>query len=114
VSPRTKAALKNVIENLKQSKIRMLEGRLEALAGQCQQIIAYAKQLEAKNGYQSKYISNLESEFSGKINMANKINVGLMKELEKYKGVPDEASEGEVKSNNAKGISGTSVNPQAQ
>jgi len=114
VSPRTKAALKNVIENLKQSKIRMLEGRLEALGGQCQQIIAYAKQLEAKNGYQSKYISNLESEFSGKINMANKINVGLMKELEKYKGVPDEASEGEVKSNNAKGISGTSVNPQAQ
>ena len=92
----------------------MLEKELQDLSQKTAQIMDYAKRLEAQNGYQSTYLKNLTTEFSNKINMSNKINTALMKDLEKYKGVPNEATEGEVKSNNAKGISGTSANPLAQ
>lgn len=102
VSPRTKAALSNVVENLKKSKIRMLEGQLQELAQKTQQIMAYAKQLEGVNGYQGSYLKNLQSEFGTKINSQNKIINALAKDLEK-------ASEGEAKSNNARGVEGTKI-----
>ena len=105
VSPRTKASLTRVVENLKQSKIRMLEGQLQDLAGKTQQIMAYAKQLESVNGYQGSYLKNLQSEFGNKINSQNKIIGGLAKDLEKYRG----ASEGEAKSNNSRGVEGTKI-----
>ena len=101
VSPRTKTALKNVIENLKRSKIKMLEGQLQELAQKTTQIMQYAKQLESANGYQSNYLKNLQSEFSTKINNQNKIIGSLAKDLEQYR----EPEEGEKKSNNARGIS---------
>jgi flagellar biosynthesis chaperone FliJ len=94
-----------VVENLKQSKIRMLEGQLQDLAGKTQQIMAYAKQLESVNGYQGSYLKNLQSEFGNKINSQNKIIGGLAKDLEKYRG----ASEGEAKSNNSRGVEGTKI-----
>lgn len=110
VSPRTKTALKNVIENRKQGKIARLESQLQQLAQHSEQIMAYAKQLEAKNGFQSEYLKNLQSEFSTKINNQNKIITGLSKDLEQYKS-PTTApmSEGQVKSNNSRGIEGTST-----
>lgn len=105
VSPRTKAALNRVVENLKQSKIRMLEGQLQDLSGKTQQIMAYAKQLESVNGYQGSYLKNLQSEFGNKINSQNTIINGLAKDLDKYRAVP----EGEAKSNNSRGVEGTKI-----
>lgn len=111
VSPRTKTSIKGAIENLKQSKIARLEGQLTQLAQQTEQIMAYAKQLEAANGYQSEYLKNLQGEFTSKINMQNQIIGGLSKDLEKYREVKptSSASEGEVKSNNSRGIEGTTT-----
>jgi hypothetical protein len=107
VSARTKTALKRVVENLERSKIKMLENQLQELMGKTQQIMAYAKQLEAANGYQGKYLDNLQSEFSSKITSQNKIINGLSKDLESYL-ASNPTTEGEVKSNNARGIEGTS------
>lgn len=109
VSPRTKASLKNVVENLKQGKIARLETQLQQLGQYTEQIMAYAKKLEATNGYQSEYLKNLQNEFTGKINMQNQIIGGLSKDLEKYRSVPSSPamSEGQVKSNNSRGIEGT-------
>ena len=111
VSPRTKSALKNVVENLKQSKISMLESKLQELSQYTNQIMAYAKKLEATSGYQSEYLKNLQNEFTGKINMQNQIIGGLSKDLEKYRSTPTATpiSEGQVKSNNSRGIEGTST-----
>lgn len=110
VSPRTKAALKQVIENLENSKCRQLENQLKDLVGKTQQIVAYAQQLENMTGYQGKYLKNLQNEFSNKINMQNKIIGGLTKDLDKYRGYETEGkSQGEVKSNNSRGISGTTT-----
>ena len=107
ISQRTKVALKNVVENLKMSENQQLKNQLAELMQQTQQIMAYAKQLEAANGYQSEYLKNLQNEFANKINMQNKIIGGLTKEMDKMQPISQKATEGEVKSNNAKGISGT-------
>lgn len=106
ISPRTKAALKNVIKNLEASENQQLKNQLQELAKNTAQIMQYAKQLEAANGYQSEFLKNLQAEFSTKINALNKINTGLMKQMDSMQ-PQNEVSEGEVKSNNAKGISGT-------
>lgn len=107
VSPRTKAALSSVIENLKQSKIRQLEAQYQELLGKTQQIMAYAKQLESVTGYQGNYLKNLQTEFTTKVNDQNKIIGGLTKDLDKYRSVTNEVSAGEVKSNNSRGIGGS-------
>lgn len=108
ISPRTKAALKNVVKTLQASENQQLKNELKELMEKTAQIMQYAKQLEAANGYQSEYLKNLQSEFSNKINVQNKIIGGLTKQLDKTALAAGEgASEGEVKSNNAKGISGT-------
>jgi hypothetical protein len=109
VSPRTKTALKNIVENRKQSKIARLEGQLAQLSQKTEQIMAYAKQLESANGYQSEYLKNLQGEFSNKINMQNKIITGLSKDLDQYRSTPSSTpmTEGQVKSNNSRGIEGT-------
>lgn len=114
VSQRTKNALKSVVDTLKNSKMKQLESKYLQLAQASQQLAQYAKYLEAKTGVQSEYLKNLNNEFSQKINTQNDIIGGLVKELDKTKKVDttNGASEGEVKSNNAKGIGGTSVVPQ--
>ena len=71
-----------------------------------EEIMHYAKQLEAQNGYQSQYLKNLETEFASKVQAQNKIIGGLTKQMDS---MAQKASEGEVKSNNAKGIGGTHV-----
>lgn len=99
ISPRTKTAFKKFIEYRKRTKIANLENELQSLTQQTMQIMDYAKQLESMNGQQSSYLKNLESEFSNKINIQNKIIGGLTKDLDKYK--TKEVSEGEQKSLNA-------------
>ena len=106
ISPRTKAALKNVVKTLQRSENTQLKNELNELMQQTQQIMHYAKQLEAQNGYQSQYLKNLETEFASKVQAQNKIIGGLTKQMDS---MAQKASEGEVKSNNAKGIGGTHV-----
>ena len=108
VSERSKTALKNVIEKLKKSENTQLRGKLEQAAQTIEQLMSYAKQLEAQNGYQSSYLKNLQSEFANKINNANKIIMAQQKDLANVK------EPGEVKSNNARGISGTQQVAQQQ
>ena len=112
ISPRTKAALKNVVKNLEMSENQQLKNQLQELAQQTAQIMSYAKQLEAANGYQSEYLKNLQAEFTNKINVSNKIIDGMQKQMENIQSASEGASEGEVKSNNAKGISGTHTSVQ--
>lgn len=107
VSPRTKAALKTVIDNLKQSKLKQLEGQYRELLSKTQQIMTYAKQLESMTGYQSNYLKNLQVEFTTKVNDQNKIIGSLAKDLDKYRSVEGNNSPGEVKSNNSRGIDGS-------
>ena len=112
VSPRFKAALKRIIENRKRGVIAQLRKQLTDLAGTTNQIMNYAKQLEALTGRQSNYLNAITTEFKGKINNQNKIINGLVNDLSQYRDT--EMSEGEKKSNNAKGISGTAANAQVQ
>ena len=110
VSPRTKASLKRVVEKLKQGKIAQLQAALQQQAAKTEELAAYAQQLESVNGYQGTYLKNLQTEFGNKINESNKINASLMTELDKSKAQKNAAvqmSEGEVKSNNARGINDT-------
>lgn len=73
ISPRSKAALKRVIENRKNDELYQLRQQFEALGQQTQQLLAYSKQLEAVNQYQRNYLKNMQTEFSNKINQQNKI-----------------------------------------
>lgn len=109
VSERTKVALKNVLEKLKKEENTQLKNQLQQVAQYLEQVMAYAKQLEAQNGFQSNYLKNLTAEFSNKINGANKIIQAQQKDLMNMK---EPKSKGEVKSNNARGISGTTTLPQ--
>ena len=110
ISPRTKAALKNVVKNLEMSENQQLKNQLQELMQQTAQIMSYARQLEAQTGYQSEYLKNLQTEFSNKINMSNKIITGMQKQMDNIQ-KQDGATEGEVKSNNSRGISGTQTAP---
>lgn len=107
VSPRTKAAVRNIIEREKRSRIAQLENQLQEVVAKTQQIIAYAQQLESTVGVQGSYLKNLTAEFTGKIAMQNKIIGGLQKDLMQYR---EPQSEGEKKSANATGANG---NPQS-
>ena len=118
VSPRFKTSLKRIIENRKHSENQLLRQQLKSLASETQQIMDYAKKLEAQVGYQSSYLKAIKNEFTSKINASNKMVGALMKDLDKYRGVNatsngDMVSEGEIKSNNAKGISGGHVQANA-
>ena len=112
VSPRTKAAIKAEVERMKQGRIAQLEEQLKNIVQKTQQIIDYAKQLENVVGYQGNYLKNLTAEFTGKINTQNKVINGLVTDLDKYRGEP--MSEGEKKSNNSRGISGSGANGNIQ
>jgi hypothetical protein len=109
VSERTKVALKNVLEKLEKTENTQLKNQLQQLAQYLEQVMAYAKQLEAQTGFQSNYLKNLTAEFSNKINGANKIIQAQQKDLMNMK---EPKSKGEVKSNNARGIGGTTTLPQ--
>lgn len=111
ISPRQKSAIRATIEKMKRSKISQLESRLQEVVGKTQQIISYCKQLEGKAGYQSEYIKGLTAEFTGKVNTQNRIIDSLMKDLDsvKVKKPPVVENEGQIKSQNTKGIPGGDI-----
>jgi len=82
ISPSTKINMKNSIEKLKQGKIAMLQQKLEQAVQVMGQMQQYTQSLEAKNGYQSEYLKNLQSEFAQKIGVQNKMIGALSKDLQ--------------------------------
>lgn len=100
VSERSKATLKSIVEKQKQSENAQLKQKLTEAVQMIQQLSEYAKQMEAQNGYKSNYISNLEKEFTNKINVANKTIEAQSRMLSS-----NPRSEGQTKSDNARGIS---------
>lgn len=106
VSERTKATLKAVVEKQKQAENYQLKQKLQEAVNYLQKTYQYAKELEAQNNYKTNYLNNLEKEFTNKIGVANKVITAQNKALS------DRASEGEVKSNNSRGMGGTHIETQ--
>jgi hypothetical protein len=109
IAPQSKAEMIRYIDSLKQGEMAQMMSQLQQYQTQIQQLADYAKTLEAKLGVSSDYISNLTKEFTNKINTANKIVDYQSKQIQSLTG---KASEGEGKSNNARGIGGTDIAPE--
>lgn len=82
ITPQTKVTMKQQIEKLKQGKIAMLQQKLEQAVQVMSQMQQYTQSLEAKNGYQSEYLKNLQTEFAQKIGMQNKMISALNTDLQ--------------------------------
>lgn len=106
ISQRSKATLKAIVEKQKQSENYQLKQRLQEALGYLEKLLQYSKELEAQSGYKTNFINNLEKEFVNKINVANKVITDQNKML------AEKATQGEAKSNNARGIGGTSIQPE--
>ena len=108
VSQRSKATLKAIVEKQKKSENYQLKQKLQEALQYLQKVLQYSKELEAQSGYKTNFINNLEKEFVAKIGTANKVITAQNQALSKQKG-----SEGEVKSNNARGVAGGDIQPGA-
>ena len=106
VSQRSKATLKAIVEKQKMSENYQLKQKLQEAVQLLQRLAQYSKELEAQNNYKSQYVDNLTKEFTEKISVANKVITAQNKAIQG-------ASEGEAKSNNARGIGGTAIEPGA-
>ncbi len=107
VSEHTKHALKAIIEKQKRGENYQLKQQLSQALEYLQKLMSYAKELEAQNGYKTNYIDNLTKEFVNKISVANKtINAQNQALSQRNKNA---VSEGEAKSLNSQGISGSSI-----
>ena len=106
VSQRSKATLKAIVEKQKKSENYQLKQKLQEALQYLQKVLQYSKELEAQSGYKTNFINNLEKEFVAKIGTANKVITAQNQALSKQKG-----SEGEVKSNNARGVAGGDIQP---
>ena len=105
VAERTKATLKNIVEKQKQSENYQLKQKLQEAVQMLQKVTSYAKEIEAQNGYKDSYLKNLEKEFVSKIGTANKMITAQNKIIADK----EKISEGEAKSNNARGIVGSDI-----
>lgn len=104
VSQRSKATLKAIVEKQKRSENYALKQRLQEAMGYLEQMLKAYRELEAQTGYKTNFINNLEKEFVAKIGTANKIITAQNQALSRKKG-----SEGEIKSNNARGVAGGDI-----
>ena len=99
ISPRTKAELKRVVNNLRQSTIQKQQATIQELSSRLEQAVEYIKQLGGRYKAMTEYNKNLTKEFSGKIDSQKDMIKSLYKDLQ-------QKTEGEVKSDNARGIEG--------
>lgn len=109
VSQRSKATLKAIVEKQKMSENYQLKQKLQEAVQLLQRLAQYSKELEAQNNFKTQYADNLTKEFVEKIGVANKVISAQNQALDK-----NAVEEGEGKSNNARGIKGTSINPEVQ
>lgn len=109
ITQRTKDQLKSIVEKQKKEENTQLRQQNEQMQAQLEQAVAIIQQMQAQNGYLQEYTKNLTKEFGNKINVANKVIGNQNKQLETLSNATQKESQGEVKSNNARGISGTKV-----
>lgn len=109
ISQRSKATLKHIVEKQKMEENTMLKQKLQEATGYIQQLLKLNGQLQAQNGYTQNYLKNLEKEFTNKIGAANK----TIKAQNDFIAQKQQATEGEAKSNNSRGVGGSDiVSPQ--
>ena len=106
ISQATKDKLKHIVTKQKKEENYQLKQANQELMMKAKQLSDIVLQMQAQNQYKDKYIDNLTKEFTDKINVANK----YVKEVEKQSGLATKGvSEGEAKSNNARGIAGSNI-----
>ena len=104
ISQRSKATLKAIVEKQKQGENHQLKQKLQEAVMLLQELAKHSQELERQLGIKTQYTDNLTKEFTQKINVANKVINAQNQALAK-----NQASEGEAKSNNARGIGGTDI-----
>ena len=116
VSQRSKATLKGILERQKRSENHMLKQYLSQANTYMQQMMAYIKELERQSNMKTQYSDNLTKEFMEKISAANKIigaqnkYINNMNSRSNKNGLTtQQVSEGEAKSNNARGLGGSDI-----
>lgn len=112
VSVRTKQVLRSVVAKQKQSENQVLKEQLQQATSLLQQAQQYILQMQSQNGYMKEYTKNLTNEFGNKISAANKTITAQNKLLAQQ--AQQKMGDGEVKSNNSRGIAGTTALPSQQ
>ena len=107
ISQNTKDKLKHIVEKQKNEELTIVRNQNQELVTKLQQIGEYALQLQKQLDFKENFNKNLEKEFTNKINVANEIVKSKDKQIEALSSA--KVSEGEAKSNNARGISGSDI-----
>lgn len=105
ISKRTKAALKSCVRKLEKSENEQLRQQLNEILQKAAQLADYTKQLENRSNYQGQYIDNLTKEFTSKLNTAQH----YLNNVNKQYASTQKTTEGEAKSNAARGVSGSDI-----
>ena len=118
ISQATKDKLKNIVNKQKKEENYQLKEYNNQLVAKLEQMSEYALQLQAQLDFKTKYLDNLTKEFTGKINVANKVITNLQNQNTPNK-KPQQTktptpstttvTEGEGKSANARGIGGSDI-----
>ena len=107
MTTRTKQALKAIVEKQKKEENAKLKEQNEELTAKLQQAAVLIQQLTAQNKGLGTFNQNLQKEFKGKIDAANKTILAQNDEITRLRGTP--GTPGEVKSNNALGVEGGTI-----
>lgn len=107
MTTRTKQALKAIVEKQKKEENAKLKEQNEELTAKLQQAAVLIQQLTAQNKGLGKFNQELQKEFTGKIDAANKTILAQNDEITRLRGTP--GTPGEVKSNNALGVEGGTI-----
>lgn len=117
ISQATKDKLKHIVNKLKREKNYMLEQKCENYEQKLLQMSEIMMQLKQQLDYQTEYNKNITKEFTSKIDTANKVIERLtpkptqQTQTNKKPQTPSTPAitEGEAKSNNSRGISGSNI-----
>ncbi|MGN0960698.1 MAG: hypothetical protein ACI4PF_00695 [Christensenellales bacterium] len=104
ISTRTKQALKTIVEKQKREENSQLKTENEELSSKLRQALGLIQQLTAQNKGLGNYNQNLQKEFKGKIDVANKTILAQNDEISKLRG-----TQGEIKSLNSRGVEGGEI-----
>ena len=102
---RTKNKIKQMLVDIKNDKLTILEQQIMQATALLEESKNYILDLEKKLQFSQEYDKNLTNEFAGKLNTANKIIDMQNQSLQ------NRVSDGEAKSNNARGIKGSDIAP---
>ena len=112
VTARTKQVLRSIVEKQKRSENTQLKQALQVSSMKLQQAAQLIKEMQAQLQQKDTYNKNLTKEFTDKINASNKMVQGqnqVIADLQAQVNALNGVTQGEVKSNNARGVSGSQV-----